>query len=147
MTTPAPRPAVDTRMDRFLAKTQQSENGCLLWSAATVLGYGFFQHAYRQTWRAHIWAWVHIGKQSRHELHHTCEIKNCVEWTHLVVLTRAEHALVHGNNANAAKTECEHGHPLSGTNLYVYGKQRLCKTCRARRLREMRLRRKEVVAA
>ena len=38
-----------------------------------------------------------------------------------------------GRHNHARKTHCERGHPLSGDNLIVTARQRVCRACRARR--------------
>lgn len=180
MTTPASTPAIDRprmkrdrrgvlrradwpgavnrgvpALQRFMEKVRL-EGDCLIWTAGTFeQGYGAFQAVSRNTWRAHTWAWVNIGEQPRPprgmELHHTCEHKLCVNWRHLVVLTRKQHAEIHGNSSNAKKTHCNAGHPLSGDNLWIergkdgYTKRR-CKRCRADRLAEFYARKREAAA-
>lgn len=41
-----------------------------------------------------------------------------------------------GVHNHASKTHCKWGHPLSGSNLYVTRKQRVCRACAARRRAE-----------
>ena len=54
---------------------------------------------------------------------------------------------VAGRVANAAKTHCKHGHPLSGDNLYVTPSgRRSCRQCGADRARE-KYRRERLAAA
>lgn len=56
----------------------------------------------------------------------------------------SEYAKTNGRG-HAAKTHCKYGHPLSGENLYVFGGQRVCKACHARRKRECLARKKSQV--
>ena len=70
-------------------------------------------------------------------LDHLCRVRHCVNPAHLEPVT-AEENVMRGEGPcarNARKTHCDHGHPLSGGNLYTYvfrGRTwRACKTCRA----------------
>ena len=69
-----------------------------------------------------------------HVVHHTCENQWCVEPTHLVAITSAEHIRLHGlpgDHHQAAKTHCPKDHPYAGTNLYVAPNgDRHCRVCR-----------------
>lgn len=54
--------------------------------------------------------------------------------------------VLHGTHANAGKTKCKRGHPLSGANLYVSPKgSRECRTCRRAALERVYERRAAVV--
>lgn len=72
-----------------------------------------------------------------------CLHRRCANPAHLVVAEGVENTL-RGKNiwaVNARKTQCKHGHPLSGPNLYVNPRgQRQCRTCQA--AREQRYREK-----
>lgn len=72
-------------------------------------------------------------------IHHTCEVKHCVNPDHLQMLTPGEHnketRRLHGNNHFARKkplnTHCQRGHLLDEANTYVGKKsgKRTCKIC------------------
>ena len=52
----------------------------------------------------------------------------------------------HGVHNNARKTHCKHGHPLSGDNLRVTPKQRVCLACARRRHAEHQARKAYALA-
>lgn len=68
-----------------------------------------------------------------YEIHHLCHNRRCIEPTHLVALTKAEHqlqeirerGLVGMSKIHAAKTRCDNGHEFDGHN----SKQRTCSIC------------------
>lgn len=89
----------------------------------------------------------------KHEIHHLCEQPRCIEPTHLVARTRAEHSAEHIRGAKA----CPQGHLWTPANTYVRGYAssgrpiRQCRRCRsinqARRDREKRRLKRESVSA
>lgn len=64
---------------------------------------------------------------------HLCRVKNCVRPDHLEAVTQQENLLRGAtvNAANAAKSHCIHGHPLTGPNAYVNptSGHRSCRAC------------------
>lgn len=69
------------------------------------------------------------------DVDHTCLNRLCINPAHLEAVTRQENVLRgRGPTAvNARKTHCLRGHPLSGSNLYVYNGRRQCKECQRQR--------------
>lgn len=71
------------------------------------------------------------------QLDHVCRQRGCVNPSHLRVVTGRDNLLAAGSKCvaaiNAAKTSCNHGHPLSGDNLYVSRGKRYCRTCKRNR--------------
>ncbi|MDX2309344.1 MAG: HNH endonuclease [Hyphomicrobium sp.] len=69
------------------------------------------------------------------EVDHICRNRRCVNPSHLRVVTHQEN-LLSGQTiaaANAAKTHCRKGHPLSTGNLVQGSGKRVCKECRRAR--------------
>lgn len=64
------------------------------------------------------------------ECDHMCNIRGCVNPSHLQALTHCENTLRSNNPLahNARKTHCPQGHTYTPDNL-VQGKGRVCKTC------------------
>jgi hypothetical protein len=79
------------------------------------------------------------------ELDHLCRNRGCVRPTHLEAVTSRINLLRGSTLAakNAAKTECDHGHPFDEANtLHGPKGQRFCRTCARDRQRQYRLRQK-----
>ena len=69
------------------------------------------------------------------ELHHRCGVYACWNPDHLQLVTHAE------NLAYVRKTECKHGHPLSGPNLRIDPRTgaRACRACLRENQRRYRI--------
>ena len=112
------------------------ETGCWEWTACRNRdGYGRFKLDGRKRY-AHRVAYELIkGKIPEGlQIDHLCRVRACVNPDHLEPVTCREnlHRGETFNAANAAKTHCPQGHPLSGDNLYVRPDgRRGCKTCQA----------------
>lgn len=121
---------------RFASKLSPQPNGCVHWlgSVAKSTGYG-------QLWRdgrnvgAHVVAWeIAQGRSVPDglEVDHVCRNRLCVNAAHLEAVTHAENIrrspLTFGG-INAAKTHCDLGHELSGTNLDPYALARGRRAC------------------
>lgn len=73
---------------------------------------------------------------------HLCDNPACYRIEHLAVGTQAENLADmrrkgRARNGNEGKTQCPHGHPLSGENVYVTRRGgRWCRECGRRRARD-----------
>ena len=126
--------------ERYWAKVKKS-NGCWLWTGATSRGYGHFCSSPYSTKMAHRISYMELvgsipeGKQ----LHHLCEIRNCVNPAHLEPVTARENLLLSSKTAAAklsSQTHCKRGHEFTAENTYVWGNMRHCKECVRTRSRE-----------
>jgi hypothetical protein len=115
-------------------------SGCWEWlGGKDGKGYGISTNKGR-TARAHRHLYgLLFGPVPKHlVLDHLCRNRICVNPTHLEVVTHKQNILrgLGVTAANARKTHCIHGHPLSGDNLYIrtrLGKPwRQCRACRPR---------------
>lgn len=121
--------------ERFLAKTERHPSGCLLWVGALVPGgYGHFwfegkpQSAHRVAHKLFIGP-IPEGMQ----VNHTCDVKLCVEPTHLYAGTQSDNqrdAVSRGRHKETKKRACIRGHAFTPENTYVRpdGRRR-CREC------------------
>lgn len=136
--------AVDI-MERFMQHVAIQENGCWLWTGATAgkpgMEYGDFTIPADDGKRHHVAAHKFLYEKkvgpipARHQLHHECTIKLCVNYGHLKPLTVKEHHRVEPRNP--PHELCVNGHPLSLGYLRKGG-GRKCRTCRNERERARR---------
>lgn len=127
--------------ERFWAQVDKNgPGGCWIWTGYIGAdGYGRFHHDYGYA-MAHRWAFErYVGPIPEGlTLDHLCRVRSCVNYERdLEPVTRGENTL-RGQTItaeNAAKTHCLRGHPLSGTNVYLYEGHRHCRACR--RLRDL----------
>lgn len=120
--------------ERFLPHIQIIDNGCWNWTnGRDKEGYGFFCFN-GKTMRAHrfIFQYYLNVENTSAVVDHICRNTSCVNPKHLEFVTVTENTL-RGNNfsaINSRKTNCIHGHPLNGDNLYVKPKgERQCRMC------------------
>jgi hypothetical protein len=116
---------------------------CWLWLGAKAInGYGRF--GARPSWAAHRWAYTFTRGPIPDglTLDHLCRNLLCVRPDHLEAVTDRVNIL-RGTGpaaANATKTHCKRGHPLSGPNLYIRQStgrykhngqtERVCRACK-----------------
>lgn len=66
------------------------------------------------------------------EVDHLCHVRNCVNPLHLRICTLAENRRNRQPSKTPLRTHCPHGHPYSGSNLYVHPVtgHRECRVCK-----------------
>jgi hypothetical protein len=121
---------------RFWSKV--SVGDCWVWTAATKFdGYGLFRAAGGKQVFAHRWSYENLvgaipGKLT---VDHLCRVRACVNPDHMELVPMGVN-IRRGYSPpamNARRTQCDEGHEFDrGT------KQRFCRTCRNRYLREYR---------
>lgn len=129
--------------ERFWEKTQIQPDGCRLWTAVRGgHGYGRFRGPDGRTHLAHRFAYeltyepIPAGLVVRH----VCDVKACVEPTHLTLGTHSDNArdsVDRGILWQTRVTHCPKGHPYSGENLLIRmrnGREvRICRACQTER--------------
>lgn len=120
-----------TAYERFVAKTEPGERGCVLWTGClNSRGYGCFSFGGKgKTVLAHRWVYEHfVGPiPAGLTIDHLCRVRRCVNPAHMEPVSVAE------NNRrgwsppakNARRTTCLRGHELI---LFPSGRRR-CREC------------------
>lgn len=134
------RQARAAAIERFYAKTKQLDNGCIEFTGHKKQGYGCFWTGEKFV-RAHRFAWEALGRPlpvPPLQFDHLCRNRACVNICHLEVVSVAvnQHRGNGFSGVNYRKTACVNGHRLSGVNLSRYRDERVCKKCKADRMRE-----------
>ncbi len=131
--------------NRIQNKIRIDPDGCWRWTGAVnPNGYGVSTHtgSYTST-TAHriVYEMIHGLLPKILHVDHLCRVRDCVNPDHLEAVTGRENYR-RGNGfagVNSRKTHCDHGHPLSGGNLYVCGDGwRHCRECRKLAVRRVR---------
>lgn len=126
-------------IDRFNLYILLVPSGCIEWTGRIDrYGYGQFGPGGRNVANvgAHRWSYEHhVGPiPAGYQVDHLCRNRKCVNPDHLEAVTPRENVLRSASpaSANARKTHCSEGHPLSGDNIYSYpdSYKRVCKTCK-----------------
>lgn len=127
--------------ERFWEKVEKSD-GCWMWTGAKDKdGYGQTAIGHHHL-HAHRVAYELMVGPLPDELvtDHLCRTPSCVNPAHIEPVTVRENVLrgVSLAAANAVKTHCPQGHPLSGDNVFsVTGQRgRRCRTCHRKQIRE-----------
>lgn len=133
LATPRRGPALKPEAERFWSKVDKNgPNGCWVWTAGTLLGYGQFRGS-AETY-AHRWAYVALVGPIPEglQLDHLCRNRACCNPAHLEPVTRKENIL-RGESPiaqNKRKMVCKNGHPLVPGNLTNRSNGvRQCATC------------------
>lgn len=132
-----PRPS-STDLTRFFSRIKVNPiTTCWDWQASiNQKGYGQFW-AFKRMRAAHrvAYVWLVGAIPANLTVDHLCKNTACVNPCHMEIVTARENTLRSNNQAaiNARKSICNHGHPLSGDNLFIdtLGR-RICRACRKR---------------
>jgi hypothetical protein len=130
---------------RFLSKVaiRPGERSCRIWTGARIDGYGQFWHQGRVV-AAHRFAheWLHGPIPAGLELHHTCEIRACVNPAHLELVTHRENVTRRFRD----RTTCAYGHAYAVHGFMTQrpggGTNQRCRIC-VRELQQARRARKQ----
>lgn len=128
----------NTALEHFNSLVIKLDSGCwILSNKPTNFGYATFGYKNKE-YTAHVFSYEnYIGEiPIKHDLHHKCLIRRCVNPYHLEPLIRRDHFLAHPNSnvaININKTHCLKGHEFTVENTYKYGNKRMCVICRKNR--------------
>lgn len=126
------------RLRFFTDKVSVDENGCWIWTGGRhMAGYGIFccPEVSTSPVRSHRLAYeLVVGKiEEGKQLHHKCEVRECINPHHTEQLTPKEHVHKTPNSLgykSAHVTYCPKGHPYDDKNTgYRSSGKRYCKTC------------------
>jgi len=133
-----------TDIDRFYSKV--SRNGeCLIFNSKYDI------HGYRQFWfngenvLVHRYIYEHVfGKIPKNmHIHHTCEVRDCVNILHLEMVKDSEHFKKDSNNIMKSfmlQTHCKREHEFTKENTYISKLgARCCRKCRSEYMKRQRL--------
>lgn len=122
---------------KFWAKVLPVDDGCWLWTGATLRGYGTYMRA-GGAYIAHRYAYEdRVGPiPTGLDLDHLCRCRTCVNPDHLEPVTRGEN-LRRGYAARGLKTHCAQGHPFDEVNTFQRSDGgRGCRACRNKASRD-----------
>lgn len=127
----------DTILARFMAKfTVNAETGCWEWVTPNGHGYGSLARRINKRcmrFAAHRLSYEHfVGPiPDGLDIDHLCRVRHCVNPAHMEPVTRRENTM-RGNSPCIVTHRtgiCGRGHEISGENVRMQGKSRVCKTC------------------
>jgi len=99
----------------LLATPERTDRGCLLWTGwLNDDGYGYIRFNGRDQPAHRVAYELAIGPiPTGHEVDHSCQVRACIEPTHLEAVTHAENQ----RRIRGRKTHCVHGHPRIPENI------------------------------
>lgn len=123
---------------RAMPDYRVDEHGCWIWLKSLCRdGYARSGTRRRSSQAHRVYFENHRGPIPKgKEIDHLCRVRNCVNPQHMEPVLHKEN-LMRGESfsaINSAKTQCIHGHSLSGSNLKIEThrgqKRRVCWKCR-----------------
>lgn len=121
---------------KYIVKDMGWQTPCWIWTAAcNRKGYAVFWVDGKRYYAARWILEQQLGRRlkSGNVPDHLCRMTACVNVNHLEEVTTQTNILRGEGIAakNHFKLECKSGHPLSGDNLYIWGKNyRACRKCK-----------------
>ena len=149
-------PRTATTLDTIFGRTTPGPGGCVIWTGGTggggyawISADGRRQPAHRVVYKLAVGP-IAPGLQVDHTCHNedascsggrTCLHRRCVNPHHLEAVTNGENARRSPHTQvgrNLRAKSCANGHPFDEANTYVRkdGRGRVCRKCRAERMRD-----------
>lgn len=138
------RPA-NTPLDAIKFVSPEPNTGCWVWTgSADPRGYGHVMIKRKCNMAHRVVYELLVGPIPEGlQLDHLCHNPWCVNPEHLEPVTPTQNNLRGLTNVcavNSRKTHCKRGHELTGYNLKLVKKGRMCRTCQNMKRREWRAR-------
>ena len=127
----------EATLRRFWSKVDvRGPADCWPWQGSrSSLGYGMFRAGHGRTFVASRFLLEEISERlltGDEFACHSCDNPPCCNPAHLwagTPLQNRRDCIAKGRSFGATKTHCVHGHELTGVNIKMKGKKRLCREC------------------
>jgi hypothetical protein len=111
----------------------EPNTGCWLWLGGQDSdGYGQLKVSRKRLAAHRVSYGAFVGDPGELHVLHRCDTPLCINPSHLFLGTNADNQrdkALKGRTAQSKLTHCVRGHALSGDNVRIYGRKRVCLAC------------------